>query len=258
MSEYFTFPMPILQSVGLICVPTGTADDAGWIERKPVAAAVLTMSQGGDGRISIFHEVATAVDERQFPLPWLVEQELVAGVPTLVGAGDIERLAVEAAQKRFFVESKIASLHAGGDHAIDVAGLAGDGISEKGLCRRLNIPLDPISETEVERIWNCRSDTRVIRLGRHALASSVSRLMLWANLMAMRESEPGWFYETMLALRCWVDERERDAPTLYSWGMLKPIMSAVSYVDEYRRDLARRAAGQPSDWPRFASGLFHT
>lgn len=257
MSQYFKFPMPIIQSIGLVCVSTTESADAGWIERKPVAAAVLTLSQRDDGHIHILHEVVTAIDELQYPLTWLVEHELFVGATTLVGAGDAALLVVDAAQQRFFVEPKLQSI-VDADSTINVVGLAGDGIGEAGLCRRLNIPRLELSEREAARIWTWHApDDRVATLGRHALARAVTRLMLWANLMATRHQEPGWFYETMLGLRCWLDERQADVPELYAWGTSRPIMRAVSFVDEYRRDLGRRLAGQERDWPPFGPGLFH-
>lgn len=258
MSQYFKFPVPTIQAIGLVAVPTNDAADAGWVERKPVAAAVLTLSQRDDGHIHVLHEVMTAVDEQQFPLPWLVDRELFTGATTLVGAGDLTLLAVDAAQQRFFVESKLLRLtHR--DHTVTVTSLAGEGVGEAGLCRRLGIPHAGISERDAARIWSWYApEDRTAMLGRHALARAVSRLMLWANLMATQAQEPGWFFETMLALRPWLDEREQDAPELYGWGTCKPIMRAVSFVEDYRRDLGRRLAGQDRDWPQFMPGLFHT
>lgn len=258
MSQYFKFPMPIVQAIGLVCVPSNERDDAGWVERKPVAAAVVTLSQRDDGHVTIFHEVMNAIDEMQFPLPWLVEQELVAGAPTLVGSGDAVLLSIDSAQQRFFVEPKVQDLKTG-SHVIDVTGLAGEGIGEAGLCRRLGIPLLEMGPTEANRVWTWfPHDARAAALGQQALGKAVSRLMLWANLMAACESEPGWFYETMLALRCWFDERETDAPALYGWATCKPVMRAVSFVEDYRRDLGRRLVGLERDWPEFSPGLFHT
>jgi hypothetical protein len=247
-------------------VPTGDPASATWIERKPVAAAILTLSQRDDGHVTIFHEVMTAVDELEFPLPWLIEQELVAHAPTLVGDGDAALLLADAAQQRFFCEPKVAAL-ASGAHVIDVTALAGDRVGDRiahsggeiALCRRLGIPTCEINPAEAGRIWTWYSpETRTAQLGMRALAAATSRMMLWANLMATCHQEPGWFYETALALRCWLDERERDAPELYAWGTAKPFMRAISFVEEYRRDLTRRMAGQESDWPRFAPGTFHT
>lgn len=258
MSQYFRFPVPVVQAIGLVSMPTSDCDDASWIERKPVAAAVLTLSQRDDGHVLIFHEVMTAADEQQFPLTWLVEQELVAGAPTLVGVGDATVLTVDAAQQRHFVERKLVDL-LGSGASVHVAGLAGEGIGEPALCRRLNVPRLEITPEEVARVWTWYPrETRIATLSQHALANAVSRLMVWANLQATLTREPGWFYETMLALRCWMEEREHDAPEIYRWGTCKPIMRAVSFVEEYRRDLSRRLAGEESDWPTFAPGLFHT
>ena len=73
----------------------------------------------------------------------------------------------------------------------------------------------------------------------------------------MRNAEPGWLYEPMLAIRGWLDEREHDAPELYRWATSKPIMRAVSFQGDYHSDLALRQAGQPGNWPQFADGLFY-
>lgn len=258
MSQYFRYPVPVVQSLGLVSVPTGDKADVTVIERKPVAAAILTLSQRDDGHVTIVHEVVTAIDENQLPLTWLVEQELVINAPTLIGQGDAALLFADAAQQRFFREPKVAGL-ARSTHVVDVAALAGNGVDEAGVCRRLGIPRLDIDPVEAGRIWTWYPrDTRIAQLGIRALAQAVSRLVLWGNLMAVREQEPGWFYETALALRWWLDERADDAPELYPWGTTVPFMRAVSFVEDYRRDLARRQAGQESDWPRFEPGLFHT
>lgn len=258
MSEYFRYPLPAVQALGLIAVPTGEQPDAGCLLPKPVAAAVLTLTQRDDGHVMIFHKAMTAEEETQFPLPWLVEQTLIAGATTLAGTGDAQILLADAAQKHFFVEPKVAALSTG-EHAVDVATLAGEGIGEVTLCQRLGIPLLDMDTAKAGRLWTGHPrEVREEYLSQYALASAVTRLMLWANLMATRTAEPGWFYETMLALRCWLDERETDAPDLYAWGTAKPIMRAVSFVEDYRRDLGRRLAGLDSDWPVFEPGLFHS
>ncbi len=257
MSQYFKFPTPLVQSVGLVTVPTNEGEGASWIERKPVAAAVLTLSQRDDGHVEIVHDVMTAIDEQEFSLPWLIEQRLVLQAPTLIPAGEATILGVDAAQQRFFVEPRLAGLIFG-DHALHVPAFIGEGVSEAGLCRRLGIPRLEISDAEAARVWTWYPrESRIAVLGQHALAPAVSRLMLWANLMSFQTQEPGWMYETMLALRCWLDEREGDAPDIYAWGTSKPVMRAVSHVEAYRRDLGRRLAGLESDWPRFEAGLFH-
>ena len=258
MSEYFRFPMPSVQSLGIVTVPVGDQPDMQRSLQKPIAAAVLTMTQRNDGHVMIFDEMMSADEEPQFPLPWLIDQALIAGATTLVGTGDAQALLVDAAQQRFFVEPKLAALSTG-DHTVDVPTLVGNEIDEATLSCRLGIPWISLHPSELERIWTERSrDTHAASLGKHALAMSVSRLMLWANLMATHTAEPGWFYETMLALRCWLDGRETDAPELYAWGTSKPIMRAVSSVEDYRRDLGRRLAGRDSDWPTFEAGLFHS
>ena len=103
--------------------------------------------------------------------------------------------------------------------------------------------------------WFPRED-RVGLLGEHATAAALSRLMVWANLMATRHAEPGWFYEPMLGLRSFIDECEHRMPTIYKWGTCKPVMRAVSFESAYREDLALRQAGEPGNWPAFASGTF--
>ncbi len=257
MSQYFKFSLPLIQSVGLASVATNEGAGASWIERKPVAAAVLTLRQRDDGHVEIVHDVMTAVDEQEFSLPWLLEQRLVLNAPTLVHDVEATILAVEAAQQRFFVEPKLTNLIVG-DHTLNTTAFIGEGVNEAALCRRLGIPRLEIDDAEAARIWTWfPRDERIRVLGQHALGRAVSRLMLWANLMSVQTQEPGWFYETMLALRCWLDEREDDAPDIYAWGTSKPVMRAVSHVEAYRRDLGRRLAGLESDWPRFEPGLFH-
>ena len=262
MASIFKLPTPIVQSIGLICVPVGDPAKSGWIERKPVAAAVLTLSQRDDEHIHVFAETMSAVDEQQFPLPWLIEQELVTGSPTLISPAERALLITDAAQARHFVEPKIAQLMTDGEFAIDVAALAqADGgwcPDEMCLFRRLGIPHCEPSETEAARVWTWYPQAdRAPLLREQALSAAVSRLMLWSNLMAVREAEPGWFYEPMLALRSWLNEQENDRPELYAWSTSKPIMRAASFVQEYRHDLDRRLAGEPSSWPQFEKGLFH-
>ena len=257
MSKYFRYPMPNVQALGVVSIPTCDQPDAPGLP-KPVAAAVLTMTQRDDGHVMIFHDVMSAEEETQFPLCWLIEQALITGATTLVDKGEAQILLLDASQQRFFVEPKLAALF-GGERAIDAAALAGNGVSESVLCRRLNIPRLGISLAEAGRLWaNSPRSMREVCLGQYALADAVSRLMLWANLISTRTAEPGWFYETMLALRCWLDERERNAPALFSWGTSKPIMRAVSFAEDYRRDQDRRSAGLDSDWPVFEPNLFHS
>lgn len=262
MSAIFMLPTPVVQSTGFAFVPLGDPGAMSWIERKPVAAAILTLSQRDDGHMHVFAETMTAVDENQFPLTWLIEQELVAGAPTLISPTERALLVADAAQQRHFVEPKLAPLITDGEHAFDVTALAqadgSDCLDELSLLRRLGIPHKVACEAEAARVWTWYPQLdRAPVLREQALAAAVSRLMLWSNLMATRETEPGWFYEPMLALRSWLDEQEHDLPELYAWGTSKPIMRAASFVEEYRRDLSRRMAGEPGDWPRFENGLFH-
>ena len=98
MAAMFKMPTPVVQAIGLTVVPIGDPTQIGWIERKPVAAAVVTLSQRDDGSMHVFVDTMTAVDENQFPLSWLIEQELVAGAPTLVSPSERSLLLADAAQ----------------------------------------------------------------------------------------------------------------------------------------------------------------
>ena len=245
-----------IQALGLACVPVQDIDPAlATLARRPVAAAVLTLQRRGDGHRELVATTLSDARDTEFPLPHLLEKALVAGAPAIVSAADRTVLAVEATARRYWAEPRLAALCAG-NGAIEPALVAGGTlVEEAALCRRLQIPLPLVSNTEVERTWSRHAPEAAMEV---ALGHAIARLMLWAHGRAFATGEPDVFFETLLPLRDWMLDHEECWPSLKAAARSRPVMRAMSFAGEYRRYRDARDGGDGSArWISFEDGLFH-
>ncbi|MBR0553763.1 hypothetical protein [Stakelama marina] len=245
---YYQFATPV-QAIGLACVPVDHLPDVEIMARRSVAVAVVSIASDAEGRPTITASCPTAARDPEFPLPYLVNEALVAGAETIVSPADRAVLAADASARRFFVEPSLARLTSG-ETVIDPASLAGDIYGDEAvLYQRLHIPTLARSDASNAALWDKRL---TLPLKTAALAEAVSRLMLWAHFGAFREAEAGIFFETMLALRDWMHGQVDSAPELYGWATSRPVLRAQSFEHDYRQALKR---GQGEPWITFESGL---
>lgn len=247
----------ILQSVGLACLtlpdmPPGEAA----LARKPVAAAVITLQERSDGHREIVAATMSDARDMEFPLPWLIDQALIAGAPTIISPADRAVLGVEAMARRFWTEPKLAGV-CEGTNAIDPCdmpgGMTGD---ETALCRRLQIPTSEVSDREVERIWSRHTPELAVNV---ALGIAAARLMLWAHGAAFAFAEPDPFFEVMLPLRDWMLGEEKTWTSLHRAVRSRPVARASSFASAYRAyRTARNAGDEQARMTCFEDGLFHT
>lgn len=247
----------ITQSVGLACVPVAEMlASEPWLGRRPVAAAVITLQARGDGHREVIATQVSDARDTEFPIPWLIDQALVAGVPTIISGEDRATLGVDAMARRFWAEPKLASVCTGAN-TIDPCTLFGGIVAdEPALCRRLKIPTSQVRDTEVERVWSRHRPEPAMDI---ALGIAVARLMLWAHYASFASGEPDAFYETLLPLRDWMMDEEARSPSLQRAGRSKPLYRATSFASDYRSYRTARDAGdEKAAWAEFESGLFHT
>lgn len=254
MNDVYRLPSPIIQAVGLACVPLHDLASAAPFARKPVAAAIVTLRQRDDGHVDCIGARVSDAADLQFPVCWLVDQALMPGALTVISHADRATLAAEAMTRRFFVEPQLARILTGKD-CIDPAAIMPPTSGEATLCRRLGIPTDTTSDKETERLWTRHAPAPVEQI---ALARAVSRLMLWANTEAFALAEPGPFFEAILAMRAWMDTQEDEAPTVYGWATSRPVMRAASFASTYHDYRRARADGDcDARWVGFEENLFH-
>lgn len=247
---------PIIQSIGLACVPLHDMPPTqAAIARKPVAAAVLTLAPSEDGSAEIFCARMSDALDQEFPLAWRIDQELLPEALTVITAQDRTILALEAAARRFFVEPHLAQLCAG-RNAVDPCLMAGERvIDEMALCRRLSIPTSYVSDRDVQSSWRRQSPWSAEEV---AMARAIGRLILWANMESFRSSEPGPFFRTLLPLQAWMYNQAESAPSVYRMATARPLMRAASFAAEWRAYEAKKASGDPDAWVKFEVGLFHS
>lgn len=246
-----------IQSVGLACVtlPDRQGQETA-LTRKPVAAALLTLQERSDGHREIIAATMSDARDMEFPLPWLVDQALVAGAPTIISGADRAVLCADAMARRFWAEPKLADVCLG-TNVIDPCdmpgGTAGD---EVALCRHLQIPTSQVSDREVERIWSRHEPDAAINV---ALGIAAARLMLWAHGAAFAFAEPNAFFETLLPLRDWMMGEEKKWTSLHRAVRSRPVARASSFASTYRSYRAARDAGDEQvRMTTFGDGLFHT
>jgi hypothetical protein len=256
MKDGYQLPHPVIQAVGLTCVPLPEIGSDMPLGRKPVTAAVLTLSQREDGHVDVIATRLSDARDLEFPLPYLVDQALMPGALTIVSAADRAALGVEAAARRFFVEPRLVRMVTGTRVVDPLASPPFDGVDEASACRRLGIPVDRTSDADIGRLWSRHAPEPVETI---ALARAVSRLMLWSSIEAFTLADPGPFFETMLPLRTWMNTQADAAPAIYGWATCRPMMHAVSFAGQYRGHRRRVVTGDSdTSWVSFEDNLLHT
>ena len=245
---------PVIQAVGLACVPVDDMPPGNPLARKPVAGAIVTLVARDDGHRDA---IATCVsDARAFewPLPVLIDRALVPGVPTIITKADRDILVLDAASRRFFVEGKIAALGRG-EGLVDPVAMFGADLDEAALCRRLGVPANLVPDQDIARWWNREAPTAVEGV---ALTAAVARLVLWAHGTATRSALPDAFFETLLPLRERLFDVEAEHPAMKAMLSSRPFHRAASFASDYRTYRAQRDAGDADTrWVTFEDGLSH-
>lgn len=243
---------PIVQAIGLACVPIDDMPPGTALARKPVAAAVVTLHTRDDGHREVSIACLSDARELEFPLPVLVEDALVAGAPTIMTAHDYDALRIDAAARRFFVEPKLGVL-ASGQGLIDPVSMFGAGYDEVALCRRLGVAATLVADRDVAKWW--RRDAPALAEG-VALNSAVSRLLLWAHGASFTAGLPDAFFETLLPVREKLMDLEATRPEVRAILATRPFGRAGSFASYYREYRARRDAGdEDARWLTFEEGL---
>jgi len=243
---------PLIQAVGLACVPIHDLPPGSVLARKPVAAAIITIAERDDGHRDVIVKCVTDAREFEWPLPVLVDDALVADAPTIITDSDGEVLTIEAASRRFFTESKLGALVMGKTR-IDPVAMFGTGHAEAALCRRLGIASDSVSDADVAQSWNRHAPMAVEGV---ALTVAVSRLMLWAHGASFFHGLPEPFFEILLPLHTRLMDMEPDYPALKPLVSSRPFNRAGSFAEYYREYRAKRDAGDESvRWLTFEDGL---
>jgi len=233
---------PVVQAIGLACVPVDDMPPGTAMARKPVAAAVVTLHMRDDGRRDVTVTCMSDARDLEFPLPVLVEDALLAGAPTVITELDCNVLNIEAAARRFFVEPKLGAV-----------ARFGSGHDEVGLCRRLGIAANMVADRDVAQWW--RRDAPAAAEG-VALTSAVSRLMLWAHGASFLAGLPDAFFETLLPLREKLIDLEAARPEVKAILTSRPFGRAGSFASYYREYRVRRDAGdEDARWVTFEEGL---
>ena len=244
------FVPPVIQAIGLACVPVDDMPPDVALARKPIAAAIITIAECGDGHRDVVVKCVSDARDLEFPLPVLVNDALVEGVPTIITAGDCDALTVEAASRRFFAERALGSL-AGGQHLIDPAAMFGAGHDEVALCQRLGIPANLAPARDVARWWDRDAPLAVEDV---ALTTAISRLLLWAHGTSFQQGRPDAFFEMLLPLRLRLLDLEATHPGLKPMLASRPFHRAASFASYYRDYRARRDAGDDGRWLTFEDG----
>lgn len=242
----------VIQSVGLACVPVDDMPSGSAMARKPVAAAVITLSERDDGHRDVTIACMSDARDLEFPLPVLVNDALVAGAPIIMSQADCDLLTVEAASRRFFTEPRLAAL-ARGQGLIDPVAIFGLDADEGALCRRLGIAANLVLDRDVALSWSRRLPAAAEGV---ALTVAVSRLMLWAHAASFRDAVPDAFFETLLPLRERLMDLEHGQPQLKAVLGTRPFGRAASFAGYYRDYRALRDAGDDAArWVTFEEGL---
>ncbi len=261
MDDIYKMPRPVIQAVGLACMPGHDLATDAPFAKKPVAAAVVTLRQRDDGHIDCIAKRMSDARDMEFPLALLLHEALVPGALRIISATDRETLGAEAMARRFFLEPRLASVVRGED-VVDPVGLALPATANRSddvealLCRRLSIPLVTSSDGAIERLWSRHAPGPVEAI---ALGRAVTRLMLWAHGAALQSGEPGPFFETMLVLRGWMDTQGEESPDICRWATSRPLMRAASFASDWQAQLRAHAAGNSdAGWTTFEDDLFHS
>ncbi len=245
---------PVIQAVGLACVPVDHMPPCTALVRKPVAAAVVTLVERNDGHRDAIVSCMSDVRDMELPLPVLINDALTPVAPTIITQHDCEVLALDAASRRFFAEPQLGRL-ASAEGGIDPVAMFGPGHDEAALCRRLGIPASTASDRDIAKWWN-RSAPMATEDA--ALTVAVSRMMLWAHGASFQHGSPDAFFEALLPLRERLMDLEGERPALKPLVASRPFNRAASFANYYREHRAKRAAGDDqSRWLTFADGQFY-
>ena len=246
-----------IQAVGLASLPVHDMPPGEpALARRPVAAAVVTLQARSEGHSEVIATRVSAARDTEFPLPWLIDQALVAGVPIIISPEDRAVLRIPAMAGRYWVEPRLAAVCAGTNAIDPTAVFEGKVGDEAALCRRLQIPTSQVNDADVERTWSRDRPRPAMDV---ALGIAVSRLMLWAHGVSFASAEPVAFFETLLSLRDWMLGEEKDWPSLHRAVRSRPVSRATSFASTYREYRTARDGGdEAAAWVTFEDGLFHT
>ena len=243
---------PVIQAVGLACVPINDMPPGTALARKPVAAAVVTLHARGDGHRDVNVACMSDARDMEFPLPVLVNDALVAGAPVIMTESDCDVLTIDAASRRFFVEPTLGAL-AKGQGLIDPVAMFGAGHDEAALCRRLGIPASIAPDSDVAKWWNRNAPAAVEGV---ALTIAMSRLILWAHGASFLLGIPDAFFETLLPLRQRLMDLDAERPELKPILASRPFGRTASFASYYHEYRAKRDAGdEEARWVTFEEGL---
>ena len=248
-----TYDMPpVIQAVGLACVPVDDMPPGTKLARKPVAVAVVTLAERDDGHRDVTVTCMSDARALEFPLPVLVDDALIAGVPVIITASDRDVLTIEAASRRFFVEPRLGAL-ARGEGVTDPVEMFGADHDEAALYRRLGIPVSIVPDKDVARWWSREAPMAAEGV---ALSAAIARLTLWAHGASFLAGLPDAFFETLLPLRERVMDLESEYPTLAACVSSRPFNRARSFASYYREYRQRIDVGdEGARWLTFEDGL---
>ncbi len=241
---------PVIQAIGLACLPVADMSPGTTLARKPVAAAIVTLVERDDGHRDVTIKCVSDARHMEHPLPVLVNDALVVDAPTVITDTDCDILTVDAASRRFFTEPALGAL-AAGQKRVDPVAMFGSGQDETALCRRLGIPADFVLDSDVARWWNRDAPMAVEDV---ALIAAISRLVLWAHGASFLAGLPDAFFETLIPLRLRLLDMEAEHPGLKPLLASRPFHRAASFAGYYRDYCAKRDAGDESRWLTFEDG----
>ena len=246
---------PLLQSVGLACLPVSDMPAGSNLARKAVAAAVITARQLEEGHYAIEVNCLSDAQPCEFPLTVLLDQALDEDAATLLSSSDRAVLAVEAASRRFFVEQRLGVL-ASGIGIIDPALFFDPRCDERAVCRRLDIPVCLLGDRDVELSWRGKTPAAAEGV---ALAHAVSRLILWVHGASVHQGRPDPFFDLLIPLAGTLMEQEARYPILAPMLRARPFNRAISLLSYYQAYRAAREAGDAhACWASFEDGLMHS
>lgn len=243
---------PVIQAVGLACVPIDGMPAGSALSRKPVAAAIVTLHMRDDGHRDIKIDCRSDAKPFEFPLPVLVNDALITGAPPIISEFDRDTIMIEAAARRFFVEPKLGAL-ATVDGLIDPATMLHAAPCEAALCRRLGLAGDLPTDMQIAQWW--RPDAPGVAEGA-ALTTAVMRLMAWAHAASFLDGMPDSFFETLLPLRERLMDIEAQYPAVTTLLKSRPFGRSVSFARDYHAYRASRDSGdEDARWVTFEEGL---
>ena len=245
-----TFVPPVIQAVGLTCVPVDDMPPGTTLARKPVAAAIITLVERDDGHRDVAIKCVTDARDMEHPLPVLINDALISGATTIITEADCDVLTIEAASRRFFTEPTLGAL-AKRQNTVDPVAMFGAGHDETVLCRRLGIPANLVPNSDVARHRNRDAPMAVEHV---ATIAAVARLVLWAHCASFLRGLPDAFFEALIPLRLRLLEMEAEHPGLKPLLASRPFHRAASFASYYREYCARRDAGDKSRWLNFEDG----